>query len=321
MSICDLLFSADMLVPRPREVVTQLIRTIGLPEPGPAAYVEYADEGWDCVFALVNKSFRFAPTRLEVIGPKAFEGRAHPGHGQRISDGQGDRPCKTHATVVATSDMERLARNVRERGLRHWLQEPTSDVPFTRLWMGVTVDAFSDYRPEADAGLRIEVIPSDGPAFPGEVLTRPVLEPGSPAPGQMMRIISRAFLVEDLDATLRDLERNLLWEPEGVISEDRGTGVRHVRMSRNLERGAGLDLVEPGNSQRVSSAEFLALWGAGPYAIRIAVAGLDAKAADLAERGTPAQRHEAGPTDLERLVVDLGSTAGMPIEFVDWEKA
>ena len=292
MSICDLLFSADMLVPRPREAVDQLIRTIGLPEPGPAAYVEYPVEGWDCVFALVNKSFRFAPTRLEVIGPKAFDGSAQPGHGQRISDGQGDRSCKTHATVVASSELERLARNVRDRGLRHWLQEPTSDVPFTRLWMGVTEQAFSEYRSEADAGLRVEVIPSDGPAFPGDLLTGPVPEPGSPAPGQMMRIVSRAFLVGDLDATLRDLERNLLWEPAGEIAEDPGTGVRRVRMSRNLERGAGLDLVEPGNSE-ASGAAFLVRWGSGPYAIRIAVAGLDAKAADLVQRGYCAKRSGA----------------------------
>jgi hypothetical protein len=91
-------------------------------------------------------------------------------------------------------------------------------------------------------------------------------------------------------------------------------------MSRNLERGAGLELVGPGNSQ-ASGEALLAHWGAGPFAIRIAVAGLDAKAADLAKRGTPAQRHETTPTDPERLVVDPGSTAGMPIEFVDWEEA
>ena len=56
MSVCDFLFSADMLVPNPRAVVERLVATIGLPQPGKNAYVEYRESGWDCVFALVNKA-------------------------------------------------------------------------------------------------------------------------------------------------------------------------------------------------------------------------------------------------------------------------
>jgi hypothetical protein len=316
MSICDLLFSADMLVPDPRGAVEQLVASIGLPRPGSAAYVEYPEEGWDCVFALVNKSFRAAPTRLEVIGPKTFRGRPEPGRGQRISDLQGNRPCKTHATVLATPDIEALVRKVRDRGLRHWAQPPTAEVPFWRLWMGVTEDAPASYQGEGDAGLMIEVIPSDSPAFPGNVLFETPPESPRVREGTMGRIVSRAFLVADLDETLRTLDRNLGWEPVDEIACEPESGTRRVSMSRNLAKGGALELIQPGAGES-GEGRFMRRWGEGPYAIRIAVAGLDAMAEGLERRGTSAWRLAASRATPERLVVDETRTCGMPFEFVE----
>jgi hypothetical protein len=116
-----------------------MTRTIGLPPPGPAAFVDYEESGWDCVFALVNKAWSVGPTRLEVIGPKRYPGTPETSRGQSMADVQGKKPCKTHATVVATSELDRLVEHVRRLGLRHWLEERgTEPASFSRLWMGVS---------------------------------------------------------------------------------------------------------------------------------------------------------------------------------------
>ena len=318
MSICDFLFSADMLVSEPRTAVAQLIESIGLPPPGPRAYVDFEDSGWDCVFALVNKDWAVGPTRLEVIGPKRYSGTPEKSRGQSMADVQGEKPCKTHATVIATSEIGRLAEHVARLGLRHWLEEEGEDgVPFTRLWMGVSEADPCDYQPEADAGLIVEVIPSDSSAFSPKLFQTPPPEPVDPEAGQMIRILSRAFLVDDLDATLRILERNLLWEPSGTVVEDRGAGYRFALLSRDYAQGAALKLVEPLDPDRPEGA-FLARWGPSPFTIRIAVHDLAAKREDLKARGTAFDERPATAHEPERLAIDLRFTASVPFELVEY---
>ncbi len=298
-----------------------MIESIGLPAPGPGAYVDYEDSGWDCVFALVNKDWAVGPTRLEVIGPKRYAATPERSRGQSMSDVQGEKPCKTHATVFATSEIERLAEHVKRLGLRHWLEEAGQDgVPFTRLWMGVSEAEPYDYRPEADAGLIVEVIPSDSSAFAPKLFQRPPPEPMDPEPGQMIRILSRVFLVDDLDATLATLERNLLWEPGGPIVEDRESGIRAASLSRNYTQGATLKLVQPLDAGGPEGA-FLARWGASPFTIRIAVHDLAARREDLKARGTAFEDRLPTAFEPERLVIDPAATAEMPFEFVEYGSA
>lgn len=307
-----------MLVPRPREAVDQMVRTIGLPEPGKNAYVDYADSGWDCVFALVNKSWTVGPTRLEVIGPKNYPTTPEYNRGQSISEVQGAKPCKTHATVLASPDVERLAAHVKRLGLRHWFEEGgTEQVRFPRLWMGLSELRTNDYEPEADAGLIIEVIPSDSPAFVPTLFQTPPPEPVDPEPGQMIRILSRTFIVDDLDQALQTLATNLLWEPAGAIVDDPEAGQRSAMMSRNYDHGAGLKIVEPTSTTSTAGAYHEA-WGPGPFTIRVAVHDLDAKSDDLTARGTAFS--DLAPTSHEprRLSVDPAATAAMPFEFVEY---
>lgn len=310
-----------MLVPEPRAAVAQMIESIGLPYPGPAAYVDFEESGWDCVFALVNKDWAVGPTRLEVIGPKRFPGTPEKSRGQSMADVQGEKPCKTHATVVATPDIERLAEHVKGLGLRHWLEEAGEDgVPFTRLWMGVNEADPCDYRPEADAGLILEVIPSDSSAFARKLFKRSPPEPVDPAPGQMIRILSRAFLVDDLDASLKTLERNLLWEPSEAVIEDRDAGYRYALLSHNYAQGATLKLIEPLDPDRPEGA-FLARWGPSPFTIRIAVHDLAAKRDDLKARGTAFEGRPGTAREPERLAIDPCATAEMPFELVEYSAA
>lgn len=315
MSVCDFLFSADMLVPRPREAVDQMIETIGLPQPGPRAYVDYEDSGWDCVFALVNKAWDVGPTRLEVIGPKRYPGTPQPSRGQNIADVQGTKPCKTHATVIATPDMSALAEHVKRLGLRHWLEPGSGKTSFDRLWMGIAGEDFT-YQPEADAGLIVEVIPSDSNAFVPKLFQKTPPEPVDPVPGQMIRILSRAYIVDDLDQTLKVVSQNLLWEPAHSVVEDPDAGYRYAIMSRNFSQGAALKLVQP-TSPATHTGAYHARWGSGAYTIRIAVHDLAAKCDLLRSQGTRFTDVAATVHEPERVCVDPSFTAEMPFEFVE----
>jgi hypothetical protein len=320
-SICDFLFSADLLVPHPRDAVAQMIETIGLPAPGPGAYVDYPLSGYDCVFALVNKAWAVGPTRLEVIGPKHYPDTPDDNRGARIDEAQGENPCKTHATVVATPDLGALTEHVRSLGLRHWLQEGSPDeTGFDRLWMGFSAEDENAYEPEADAGLFIEVIPSESPAFVPKLFQVPPPEPENPTPGQLLRIVSRSYLVRDLDRSLETLATNLMWDATDVgIIDDAEAGGRHAVMSRNYEQGAALKLVQP--RPGTPAGEHLERYGDGPFTIRIAVHDLDAKREELRSRGTaftdlPATEHEP-----ERVAIDPAATAAMPFELIEFGSA
>ena len=98
----------------------------------------------------------------------------------------------------------------------------------------------------------------------------------------MVRIVAREYLVDDLDETLRILERNLRWTPSSVHEHE---GARRAVMPFLAPRSACLELVEPSGPGRVADA--YEQIGAGAWTIRISVVDVDAKAEDLASRGTP----------------------------------
>jgi hypothetical protein len=79
-------------------------------------------------------------------------------------------------------------------------------------------------------------------------------------------------------------------------------------MPFSVPRGARLELVEPTGPGRI--AEGYERLGPGAWTIRIAVVDVDAKAADLAELGTPFSR-EGGV-----LRPSPDATLGVPFELV-----
>ena len=309
MSICDFLFSADLCVPSVEQSLSAFIDKLGLPQPGPGAFVKFPNENWDVVFALVNKAFATAPTRLEIIGPLLDEPRG----GRRIFDDQAPRRWRTHATVVATPDIGALAERVRSRGLRAWLQPQDEEVPFDKLWVGAVPGDIADYQPSADFGFRFEFIPSNSSAFAPKLFETPT---DTPRPGEtgFRRIRHRAFLVSDIDATLRGLEENFGWEPTGPVRDEPSRGYRFADMSANHAHGAGLRLVQPTNPDTAVAAD-LASQGPGPYTITISVFDLDATAADLTARGTKFTRLEAGRAEPAAIIPDLPEL-GVPVALV-----
>ena len=121
----------------------------------------------------------------------------------------------------------------------------------------------------------------------------------------MVRIVAREYLVDDLDDTLRVLERNLRWAPASVLEQD---GARGAVMPFRAPRSARLELLEPTGPGRV--AEAYEQVGAGAWTIRISVVDVEAKADDLAARGTPFTL-ESGV-----LRPDPERTLQVPFEFV-----
>jgi hypothetical protein len=163
----------------------------------------------------------------------------------------------------------------------------------------------------------IEVLPVEPLQMPPETFATPPPAPRDAKPGEMVRIVSRGFLVRNLDETLRLLSANLDWEPAGPVAVVADEGYRRARMSFALAHSASVDLIEPlrWNSE---TGYYLSTWGPGPYFIRISVNGIEAKAEDLRTRGTRFATIESGAAPGGRLIrVDPRDLGGTLVEFVE----
>src|SRR5690606_18400920 len=112
---------------------------------------------------------------------------------------------------------------------------------------------------------RFEFIPSNSAAFSPRLFETPHDEPRKGEVG-FRRIRRRAFLVADLDATLRTLERVFGWEPAHPVREEASRGYRFAVMSLNHPHGAALMLVQPTDPDGLAGRT-LATQGPGPWAI------------------------------------------------------
>lgn len=318
MSICEFLFSSDMINAKVEQTLGALMGRIGLPKPPPEAAKQFPAGGWDIVFAPVNPNTKAAPTRIEIMAPLSLapgmEGRdVKPDYGLQIYEAQKQRKWRTHATVVVTSELDAVVARARELNLRHWFQTPPDHPGFPRLWVGIPNSDHKDYQPDDDCGLMLEFIPFGASAFSvTEVDTAPDL----PHPGEvgMRRVQYRDFLVRDVDACVQTLSTNFGWKAAGPVADDPARGHRIVTMSANYRQGARLRLVEPTNPD-LQPARDMAAEGPGPYTITIAVFDLEATAADLESRGTPFDRLPATPHAPETLVI-LDTELGAPFHLI-----
>ncbi len=246
-----MLHSPDFLVPDPDATVARLVDRIGLPPPDPRWAQEFPGHGYRAIFARVHRSRSFAPSRLEIIGP---------------------RPV------------------------------PQPEDP--------AIPRAGDSRPDDDAGIFFEAIPTQGLLLQTDPSDPPPPPPEPLVPGQMARILAREYLVADLDQALRTLSKNLDFETVGPVATERDDGSRRAILAMTMPHAATLELVQPIDTE-TEAARYLGRWGAGPYYTRIAVAGLEAKAEDLQRRGTEFRR-VPGERPRLRVAVD-----GALFEFVE----
>ena len=315
----DFLLSTDLMVPDPDAMAALLVKGLGVRE-HPNWRQGFPNHSYVAWFLRVHPSLAVAPTRLEPQGHRHVENPSDPCFPpflQSLIDFQGpSRPIKTHATVLITRRFGELVRNLVDRRLPFRIAPRSDEMPFDRLWVGVTPEN-PRYSPAVDGGLVIEVLPVEPLRMPPETFDVPPPAPRDLKPGDMVRIVAREFLVRDLDSTLRLLSKNLDWEPAEAVETFAEEGYRRARMSFTLSHSAVVDLIEPTRWDG-ETGRYLHVWGPGPYTIRIAVHDLDAKAADLERRGTRFTRFAPSPAvDGPRLRVDPRDLGGALFELVE----
>jgi hypothetical protein len=213
---------------------------------------------------------------------------------------------------VASAAVEELIETVRSRGLRHWVQPSSDAYPFPRLWMGIAPDGLADYQPGGDGGLMLEVVHTATLGLPAALQEGSAPAP-EPAAGTMVRTATRCFVVDELDRRLDELAGAFSWEPE-LGPEEGEDGSRRAVLGFRIPQSARIELIAP--TPGTADDDFLGRFGAGVWAIRVAVQDLAAKAEDLRARGTPFRELRTG---FERpdtvLRVDTSATPGCLFEF------
>jgi hypothetical protein len=318
----DFLLSADLMVPDPDAHTELLVKRLGILE-RPDWRQAFPTHGYIAHFLRVHKSLAVAPTRLETQHHVDVPSPVDPVFGPQLDsldEFQGRfRPVKTHSCVIATDSIEELIEKLRRRRLPFRLAPVDDRLAWERLWVGVTPEQ-PGYRPVVDGGLCLEWHPIAPLRMPDETFAPEPPEPRGLAEGDMVRIVARSFLVRDLDETLRLLSANLDIEPQGPVELFADEGVRRARVGFTVSHSATIDLIEPVR-WNCEAGRYLATWGPGPYYIRIAVHGLDAKAADLAARETRfttvPERASAGGGLIQVNPDDLDGTL---IEFVNYRR-
>jgi hypothetical protein len=317
----ELLLSADFMVPDPDALAAALDERLGV-HTHPRWRQAFPNHPYIAWFLRVHKSLAVAPTRLEPQGhlDKPNLGDPFfPAHLDGLMEFQGRfRPIKTHSTVLVARDIGALADRLMRRRLPFRIAPITDEMPFDRLWVGVTPDN-PRYEPSVDGGLCIEVIPLQPLQFPDDAFSDPPPQPRDPAPGELARVTARGYLVRHLDDTLRRLSTNLDLEPTGPVEHFSDEGFRRARIRFALPHSASLDVIEPTRWDS-EPGRYLHNWGPGPYYTRISACGLDAKAKDLESRGTPFSWLEESDSLRGRGIrVDPSALGGALIELVEHE--
>jgi len=284
----DLLMTADMMVPDPDGMTELLVNKLGIHK-HPNWRQAFDNHPYIAHFLRVHKSLAVAPTRVE---PQVHLDRPNPGDPsfhhflQSLEAFQGKhRPILTHSIVVAAHGpkFEQTVERLMRRRLPFRMAQRTPEMPFDRLWVGVTPER-PEYEPSVDGGLCIEIMPMEPLQLPPETFATPAPQPRDLQPGQLVRVTARGFLVRDLDETLRRCSANLDWEPVGAVEMLVGEGYRRARMGFTLPNSASLDVIEATRWDG-EAGRYLNSWGPGPYFVRIAVNGLQVKAEELKARG------------------------------------
>jgi hypothetical protein len=316
----DFLLSADLMVPDPDGHTKLLVERLGVLE-HPNWRQGFATHGYIAHFLRVHKSLAVAPTRLEPQHHWEVERPVDPIFSQYLDslhEFQGRfRPIKTHSCVIATDGIEELIEKLHRRRLPFRIAPKDERLAWERLWVGTTPEQ-PRYRPVVDGGLCMEWHPIAPLQMPPETFGSVPPQPRDPQPGQMIRIVNRSFLVRDLDETLRQLDTNLDIVASGPVELFEREGYRRARIAFSVGHSCTLDLIEPVRWD-CETGRYLATWGPGPYYIRIAVNGLDAKAADLEARQTRFTRiDDSEAVGGSYLQVDPNELDGTHIEFVEF---
>jgi hypothetical protein len=311
--VFDFLINAEVIVDDVDVAERVFVDALGFPEPRPSWSGKEPGYGFTFLFARVHPKLKLAPTRIEAMAIAPVDQAVDPiftlGFLPDLLSTQGDRPWKTHANEVATSDIAAVAARLRSRGCSFYEIPRGEQNPNARLWLGWTEDAPGKYRPDDDGGLYIEVCETEA-ISPNADIFEPMPEPDL-APGSMVRVLRRSWIVPDMAATLAALQQNFGWLPARGPHIDDHAGARRALLRFAHPRSAELELLEPVGPGEIEDS--LRAWGRGAWSITIGVNDLEAKAADLVRRGMEIH-HRTQPGGATAVGVDTGAL-GVPGRF------
>ena len=244
--------TVSVLVDDLDRAVDVLCNSLGVPRPRPQALRE--GPGIRAMFCRVHPKYPVAPTFLEIVSPGPVGDVGSAGGVfpvVEIAARQGSRPVKWHATELSMPDdtLMDLSGHLDGLGVPHGFvpsDHPRSVLP---RWGSERLLR----RRRADAGLVIEAGKSSHLGLPEDALSAPADIPRDAEPATMVRIVAREYLVDDLDETLRVLERNLRWTPTSLARARRSTTGGHA---------------VPGATQRVAGAGRAPWTGPGRRRVR-----------------------------------------------------
>jgi len=310
--VFDCLVSADLSVTDPEAVAALLVDKLGLPPWEPNWVHDLPSRGYLAYFLRPHRDRTTAPTAVEVVGPHPKLG--YDGWGSHLRGAhelQGDRPMKTHSTVCSVSDVGEYATRLRSAGVPFVYDGGSDELPFEKLWVGRVAGTQYRYDPSFDAGLMIELVPTT------VMRLRPVddaYKPPKVSDGDIVRVATRSFIVDDVDRSARVLQTTFGWEPSdlGYVAAD---GSRVVTFAGRVAASASLELMQPSDDDS-PAAWYYSRFGAGAYRITFAVNGLGAAARKLDDRGV--LYTTGGPLNDQpvRLRIDPASLGGLVIDLV-----
>lgn len=310
----DLLVSADLIVRDLRTGIRSLVDDLGVPEPDQRWLSTGGGRDCDVLFGQVAADLHAAPTRIELLEPT----KADPGYPvdqlyfvPEAAQRQGNRPIRTHATVIGCPDLDEVSNLMDRAGVRYQVNPPSESLPLPRLFAGFDGPAASEYLPGEDCGLWLEF-----------VATPMVLPPPRAAPpiaaGNIRRIAARGYLVDSLDEAVARL-RNCF----GLVPSRRdhvaADGCDRAVYAFAHEASARLELLAPVGDG--DAAGFAAEWGGGPLSIVLEVDSLEPVVHRLCARDVPHAVHEKGlgrPGPVVRAWPG-GGLAGAVIDFAEGE--
>lgn len=313
----ELLVSADLLVEDADSAVRAYVDRLGFAEPRESWWHGGDGCGFRVVFLRTQHSVSAAPTRIEIMEPRSLD-PARPAsatlpHMPELFGLQQDRPSRTHGTVFATATMDEHITAVQELGTRHWLDAANDDYPHHRLWIGVTEEEKGRWIPGDDGGLLIELVEYGilGPKV-GASLHEPDPTPWDDlAPEALVRVRARRWLVSDLGESRRRLAQHVGIDSSAPVA---AKGLTWSRIIPRHPRSATVDLIEP--APNTSDSDLVRKWGSVPDRIVIEVCNLDAKAQDLARRGTPVTMTTDPLDGIQAIEVDRDTAGGTAVSFV-----
>jgi hypothetical protein len=314
----------DLVVHGAAETQRALETKLGIPA-GQAIRPTLHGSGYDIAYLQMNEDFALSASWIQLMGLRPLsDGEPENELGRElramllayITAQRRDRPTVTHVQALsapAQEDVETIIEMLRSRGVPFFAR-------MKNVYIGlVEKNGRIHYDPSADAGMFLEFAPSVQTDFKNFVL--PPRLPENPQiaqlePGTLVRPVARTHVTSSAEAVIERFREMLDWPDEEDLEFVEGDGQRSVIIKPLNGLSAVWEIVEPIRADS-RAGEVMARWGAGPWANRIGVFGLDTKLGDLNTRGTRWMEIPPGPKGERRVAINRHDLRGVTLELED----